>query len=29
MIVGLATPALAADALPLKRGMFVLEGESC
>lgn len=29
MIAGLATPALAADALPLKRGMFVLTEVEC
>ena len=29
IVAGLATPALAGDALPLKRGMFVLEGVEC
>ena len=29
IVAGLAAPALAADALPLKRGMFVLEGVEC
>lgn len=29
IVAGLATPALSADKLPLKRGMFVREGVSC